>query len=188
MRLALKQESCKYDSNSNDYEKVVSQVSTFSGLSEFRTEKLKRHKTARLIGLLPFIAGCENAKRTSAMCLTMYLYAMFEGKEDFNHSLKDDESISARMSILENAMLSDGGCKKIIRIGMSLLELQMISGYKRDIEKDKEKGKYNPFTFSKWDYSSLESNLETFINENRNSEILSIMDVNDAKNNFWILV
>lgn len=103
-------------------------------------------------GLLPFIAGCKKPEPTALNHLSAYLIAAKGAKKEFFHSIENDENILNRLQCINHFM---GGNKRVLEKGMKLLALVMIHDYKKDVLKDKKRGKYNPVGEGVWNYSTL---------------------------------
>ncbi len=161
---------------------VCEKISNNFAFTQKQAEALLENKTARLIGELPFIAGCDEAERTSLTHLAVYLLAAESGRYVFDHCPADDKDIFNRLRLI---MSFKGGDKSILAHGMSKLALQMICGYNRDREKDALSGEYNPLNSGAWDFETLKEQLLKTIIENPCLEIDEIMNSNDAIRDWW---
>lgn len=145
-------------------------------------EALRANKIARLIAALPFLAACEDAARTSVAHLGTYLLSVRETKPYFNATAGDSASVSQRLWLLGDFR---GGDRKIIDRGLSLLALNMISDYKRDIEEDARLGKYNPLAAGDFDYKDTVMDLELGILKTPCPEMDEIVDMIMTPMTFW---
>lgn len=143
-----------------NWSSLVNQIAISFSLENDEKKLLSKSKVAKLIGALPFLAGCHESERTSLCHLSIYIIAMKGSKSAFNHNIEDDHYIMDRLSAINNFIDGD---EKIIKRGMSLLSLVMLHGYKRDIKKDKKLKKYNPISSGKWDYIKLVNELSSVV-------------------------
>ncbi|ORC35702.1 hypothetical protein B4O97_08655 [Marispirochaeta aestuarii] len=149
---------------------------------EFR-RKLEAKKTARLIGALPFLAGCEHAMQTSIQHVSIYVLAQLEGtKEFFLHTKEDDCCLEHR---LQPIMQFCGGDPGVITRGMNLLKLQMVAGYLRDMDKDMHNTKYNPVAAGVWNAEEIMEQLRSDILAHPHREMDEIMDLEESIRGFW---
>jgi hypothetical protein len=129
--------------------------STLSALaaSTFRfNERERAHlyasKTAQLIAAIPYLAGCLQAERTALSHLAVYILScQAETRAIFDHTPADNDLVMTRLASI---MQFTGGNRAIIKRGMSLLAIQMICGYNRDLAKDVASGEYNPLLDQAW--------------------------------------
>lgn len=110
---------------------------------------LKKKPVAKLIGAIPFLAGCDQPARTAVAHLGTYILSIRETKPFFNADPTDDGDILDRLRLIMNFR---GGDAEIIDKGMALLALNMLDDYKQDIQIDSALGKYNPVTSGAIDY------------------------------------
>jgi hypothetical protein len=125
-------------------------------MSEEETQKLKEKNVAKLIAALPFLAECEDAERTAVSHLGTYILSLRETKHYFNATSGDNDSVFKRLRLISNFK---GGKKEIIARGMSILALNMVDDYKRDVTLDEIIGKYNPVGDRAWDYEKTREKL-----------------------------
>ena len=130
-------------------------------MEEKEKNLFKNKDIAKLIGTLPFLAGCEDAERTAVSHLGIYVLSCRETKHYFNPTLSDNKKVFERLRLINNFK---GGNKEIIERGMSILALIMVTDYKRDIELDKAIGKYNPIGDSSFDFPSIQKELIEKVN------------------------
>jgi len=78
-----------------------------------------------------------------------------------------------------------GGNKKIIKRGLNLILLNMLSDYARDQEIDQKAGKYNPVTAGKIDYSKERERLTAQIKSVKLPYMDEILDPENAPLEFW---
>lgn len=169
--------------NSCRWKHLVEKTAYSFRLDEKERELLEKTKVAKLIGLLPFIARCKNPERTALNHLSAYHIAAKGAKETFYHSIDDDKDILLRLQCINHFM---GGDKKILEKGMKLLALVMIHDYKRDIEIDRSKGKYNPISSGRWNYLKLVEQLTNDINSIDTPEIDCIFKTQDTPFLIWM--
>lgn len=113
-----------------------------------KAAKFAANKTARLVAAIPYVAGCDHPDRTALAHLSTFILASSEScRHIFDHAPADDASPTARLAPIADFQ---GGDLKVIAQGMDLLAAIMINGYKRDVEKDRKSGEYNPFNLGNW--------------------------------------
>lgn len=120
---------------------IVESMSHAFRMTAEERSRFEAKTVARLIGAIPFLAGCDNPERTAVAHLGTYLLSVRETKPFFHPSAKDDEHILARLRL---GMSFQGGDSAIIDKGMAILALNMLNDYVRDIQIDAAMGKHNP--------------------------------------------
>ena len=122
-------------------------------MSEAEAGRFAANPVARLVGLLPFIAGCEDPARTALAHLATWVVANRGGARTiFDHGPADDREPLARLAPIADFR---GGDKKLIDEGLRRLGLSMVAGYERDRDKDRALGQYNPLNAGVWNYEDL---------------------------------
>jgi hypothetical protein len=119
-------------------------------------EAFAENRTARLIGTIPFAAGCEEPERTALAHLALYVTELRGGNGIGGHGRGDDRSLFARLRLLSSFI---GGDQEIIRHGMNYLALIMLVGYERSRSADDRNGVYNPLNDGSWDGAELKAGL-----------------------------
>lgn len=146
-------------------------------------EQLKNSRMAKLIAAVPFLAGCNKATETSFSHLSIYILSLDESSKDiYFHKPEDDEDIYSRLLPISNFI---GGDRNTIQCCLDLTALCMLSNYKKDMEKDKDIGKYNPIIAEKWDYETMSASLIKNIDNTITSEISAIYSKKDALERYW---
>lgn len=151
-----------------NWNNIVDETAISFRLTNDERRSLYSSRIARLIGALPFLAGCDEAERTSLAHIGTYLVAARGSKTTFNHNYNDDKGV---MNRLEEIGHFKGGNQAILEKGMKLLALNMVHGYMRDIEYDKSINKYNPISAGVWDYKLLVKSLTDDIKSIKCSEM-----------------
>lgn len=146
-----------------DYEALLRAVTQFTN-SEERYQDYQSDELLKLVGALPYLAGCSQPDRIALVHMVTFILMSTHGypKEAFLHSKLDDISLNHRLALLN--MFPDGN-KKIIQRGMDILALVMIQDHMNDLHEDLQAGKYNPFLARTWDYRSLRTDLISRIKE-----------------------
>ena len=145
-------------------------------------DRFTNNKVARLIGELPFIAGCEDAERTALAHLAIYITAIRGGRAIFDHTKDDNSDPLARLRL---GMSFKGGSPDIINHGMHLLALVMLEGYKRDQGKDRLSGEYNPLNDGSWDYEAMKEKITSVCLQNPCGKIDEIISMEDSILVIW---
>ena len=111
-------------------------------MTDAETKRFNDNRVARLVGLLPFIAACDDAERSSLSHLATFVVAnRGEARRAFDHAPADDVEPLARLRTISDFK---GGNEAVLSRGLALLGLCMISGYRRDVEIDDVFNNYNP--------------------------------------------
>ncbi len=127
-------------------------------MTEAESQALDSSKIAQLIGLLPFIAGCQDADRTALSHLAVWVQAKRGfARSVYDHRLADDSDPLRRLAPIATF---SGGDPAILEIGMARLALCMLESYRKDIEADQALGNYNPLASGAWDYPSMAGQLQ----------------------------
>jgi hypothetical protein len=124
-------------------------------------KRFKEKRIAKLIGSIPFLAGCKDAERTAVTHLGTYVLSCRETKHYYNANELDNETVFERLRLISTFK---GGNQRIIDKGMSLIALIMISDYRRDIGIDDAIGKYNPVGDGAFDFNMLQLELLEKVN------------------------
>jgi len=152
-------------------------------LTDGESRRFKANKVAKLIGLLPFAANCDDPERTALSHLATFLVAgSGEARSAFDHTPADDMEPLARLRTISDFK---GGDDAIIERGMALLCLCMVSGYERDAEKDSLSGEYNPVSAGTWNSISLKTELERTIYERPSGLLDALMTQEEARILVW---
>lgn len=144
-------------------------------------ERLRDNRTAKLITAIPYIAGCSNADRIAAQHLTTYLLAE-SAEVIFDHREGDDRDVFAR---LERISRFPDGKQNLIRRGMNLLALQMVTGYERNVQTDRARSVYNPIASGSWDGEELRARLVRRVRSVPSPEMDEILDLEHALRGNW---
>ena len=144
-------------------------------------EQLRNHTISELIASIPYLAGCENPERTAISNLAVYLMSLGATKSAFCATPEDDADVFARLRMARY----EGGDAAVIRRGMSLIALNMITDYRRDAEADLAAGKYNPIASGAWEYDQLHDELLQNILTVDCPQMDEISTVEEVKNSFW---
>jgi len=145
--------------------------------------KFQANSVAQLVGLLPFMAGCDDPERTALSHLATFVIAgRGESRTTFDHAPADDIEPLARLRTISDFK---GGDDATIERGMALLCLCMVSGYERDVEKDSRLGEYNPVAAGTWNAISLKSELDRTIAERPSGLLDAVMTQEQARILIW---
>ncbi len=174
--------TAKSRTSSCAWSEICDAISSTFKLSREAESRLRESKTARLIAELPFVAGCENPKRTALANLSVYILAATGGKEAFLHSPDDDWDVFARLRL---GMNHHGGNKRTLAHGMAVLALIMLHDYRRDEEDDLSTGKYNPLNSGVWNFQEKKNTLLRIIADNFDPAIEEIADTSEVSTIPW---
>ena len=138
---------------------------------------------ARLVGALPYVAGCKNPERTALSHLAVFILAsQKKARTVFDHAPSDDGDPLAR---LESISHFPGGDPAVIRKGMALLALLMLGGYEKDKAKDAASGEYNPLNAGAWKAEEMKTRLRAEAASTQAPELDAILSADDAVRGFW---
>jgi hypothetical protein len=152
-------------------------------MTDGETETFKANSIAKLIGLLPFIAGCEDAHRTSLAHLATFILAnRGQARGVFDHGPADDGDVLARLRTIADFK---GGDRALIDRGMALLGLCMLAGYRRNLAKDALTGEYNPAASGAWPGSAQEKTLKDALAAKPSVEMDAVFTLDLAVRGFW---
>lgn len=126
-------------------------------MTEGESARFVSNPVARLVGLLPFLAGCDEAERTALAHLATWGVAnRGRARAVFDHKPADDRDPLARLAPIADFA---GGDRAVIDAGMRRLALCMVAGYVRDRETDLAVGAYNPVAAGIWNADALRAEL-----------------------------
>lgn len=146
-------------------------------------ENMFTRETAKLIAAIPFLAGCRMPLRTAVIHAGLYYMAWNEGtRQYFYHREEDDCFLDSRLMPI--AGFSEGD-RRMIERGMNLLKLQMVAGYERDVDKDRNNNKYNPVASGRWDAVQLKKELIQAVEDVPCEKMDRIMNINTALYTWW---
>ena len=165
----------------NTWLETTDHVAREFGLADRSVCALRAKNIARLIGAIPFLAGCENPERTAIANLSHYVMSCGVGKELYAASPGNSTDVFGRLAPARYV----GGDSAIIRKGMSLIALNMLSDYRRDVELDASIGKYNPIGAGDWNYDEKLDELLTSISAVDSPEMDDIVEVHTIMNSLW---
>ncbi len=151
-------------------------------MSDEERKRFQAKDVARLIGAIPFLAGCEDAERTAVAHLGTYVLSYRETKRYFNATRADNLSPFERLRLGSNFK---GGDSAIIERGLSLLALHMFTDYRRDAAEDVFLRKYNPVSDGTFDHDELTADLKHRIESIICPEMDEIMDSEIGPLGFW---
>ena len=165
------------------WENILSRAAAVFNFGIEKKEELKSSRMAKLIAATPFLAGCNKAAEISFSHLSIYILSLDESAKDiYFHKPEDDEDIYSRLFPISGF---SGGNREIIKCCMDLMALCMLSNYKKDSEKDKLIGKYNPINNGKWNYETISAKLIENIDKSITTEILNIYTKEDSLKAYW---
>jgi hypothetical protein len=152
-------------------------------MTDEEATRFRANRVAKLVGLLPFLAGCDDAERSALSHLTVFVLAnRGQARRAFDHAPADDADVLARLRTI--ADFKDGDAALIGR-GMALLGLCMLAGYRRDVERDALLGEHNPVGSGVWDWDFQERSLRTSYEARASAEMDSVLTLNQALEGFW---
>ncbi|MFP4363648.1 MAG: hypothetical protein ACLFR1_07235 [Spirochaetia bacterium] len=160
---------------------IMETVADAFGMGLEEKARFQECRVAQLVAALPFLAKCEDPDRTAAAHLATYTLSV-RTRNIFTTKETDAGDIYRR---LETIKTFEGGDPQVIRRGMALLALNMLSDYKQGAEKDREQGKYNPVAEGLWDYEAEKRKLMKDIKSTQSSEIDTLLTAEQAIASDW---
>jgi hypothetical protein len=165
------------------WQEIASIIASSFAMSKARADKLRTSATAKLIAAIPFLAGCREPERTALAHLATYIVASDEAAQAvFDHKPGDDYDVFARLAPIAGF---EGGDPAIINRGMKLLAINLIAGYRRDLETDRSSGHYNPIRAGTWNADDKLLSLTSSIASIPCEEMDQIMTSERATNSWW---
>ncbi len=158
-------------------------IATSVRMTDGESERFRANKVAKLIGLLPFIASCDDPERTALSHLATFVIAgRGESRRVFDHSPADDVEPLARLRTISDFK---GGVDATVERGLALLCLCIISGYERDIELDSLLHRYNPLSSGEWNSTKTRGRLDVVLARSADPVMDLIMTQDDALQIYW---
>ncbi len=152
-------------------------------MTEAEINRFRANRVAKLIGLLPFIANCNDSGRTALAHLGTFVIAnRGEARRVFDHKPADDSAPLARLWAISGFK---GGDRAVIDRGMALLGLCMVSGYQRDAERDRLLDEYNPLVSGAWKGDATEQAFRSTLEATAAGAADLILSADDAIVTFW---
>ena len=164
-----------------EWENIAASVADAFRMDKEDSEWLQNKNLAKLIAAIPYLAGCEDPGRTAITHLGAYILSI-RIKTVANCQPTDDADLFRRLEMINNFI---GGDQDIIQKGMSLIALNMIADYARDIEEDRLFGKYNPVDSGAINYETEKAGLESIIKSIECREMDEIMSLDASVQGFW---
>lgn len=165
------------------WQDLAKRVADAFQMSADKAARLGANKTARLIAAIPYVAGCDHPDRTALAHLSTFILASSEScRRIFDHRLSDDASPTARLAPIADFQ---GGDKKVIAQGMDILAAIMVNGYKKDIEKDKKSGEYNPVLSGAWTTIAEKTGQYSGADQPVGSAYSSLISEEEVRGGFW---
>jgi len=165
------------------WEKLAVNIAASMRMTDDEFIKFRANSVARLVGLLPFMAGCDDPERTALSHLATFVIAgRGESRTTFDHAPADDIEPLARLRTISDFK---GGDDATIERGMALLCLCMVSGYERDGARDAQSGEYNPVASGAWNAVSIKEQLAAVLARNTGTTMDLVMTADDTVRIFW---
>jgi hypothetical protein len=164
-----------------EWENIAASVADAFRMDKEDSEWLMNKNLAKLIAAIPYLAGCDDPGRTAITHLGAYILSI-RIKTVANCQPTDDVNLLRRLEMINNFI---GGDQAIIQKGMSLIALNMIADYARDIEEDRMFGKYNPVDSGAFNYETEKKGLEYNIRSVECLEMDEIMSINESLTRGW---
>lgn len=142
----------------SEWMEIADRVGSAFRMTGDEKRSLSEGRIAKLIAATPFLAGCDEARRTAVAHLGSYILSIRpETKKYADCSKGDGAALLERFRLISNFK---GGDSRIIERSLNLLALNMVSDYRRDIEEDDRLGKYNPIAAGLWNFEEMVVDLQ----------------------------
>jgi hypothetical protein len=166
------------------WKNLVAIISTGFAMDQTRVRAFEANPTAKLIGALPYLAGCREPERCAVAHLAAFVVGGARGSARalFDHKKTDDYDVLARLAAISHF---EGGDPAVLGRGMKLLAIVMVSGYRRDAEKDAAAGRYNPVGSGAWNADEMITALKAEVAAAPNDAMDDIIDIGSAVRGFW---
>lgn len=152
-------------------------------MTDGEADSLRASRVARLVGLLPFLAGCDDAERTALSHLaTLVVAGRGQARAAFDHCPADDAEPLARLRTISDFK---GGDEAVISRGLALLGLCMAAGYRRDAEVDGLLGAYNPVLAAAEAASRAEATLRRALESGAPNDADTVLSIAEAEKGYW---
>jgi len=140
-------------------------------------------RVARLVAAIPYLSESEDPDRF-ALANLLTLHAATIVRDVFDHRPSDDAELLRRLASFKCGPGSD---ERILRYGLDLLALVMVSDYWNDAADDEVARKYNPFNSGAWDPESAQRVLLAGLSADAESAALydPYLTVKEAEESFW---
>jgi len=166
-----------------EWDGLVGNISEVFRMSAAEREHLAHSTTARLVGSLPFLAGCPNPTRVALSHLAIFILASGETtRRIFDHVPEDDRSPLIRLEPISHF---PGGDPAVVRKGMAILALRMLSGYDKDRNKDAAGGEYNPLNSGAWKKEEIAARLQAEAHSSKIPELDSFLETGTDAQEYW---
>jgi hypothetical protein len=160
---------------------ISNHVAETFGLSARRSAALRSKQIAQLIAAIPFLAGCDQPRKLAVKNLSHYVVSCGVGGQVYAATPDNSRDLFGRLAPAEYV----GGDQRIVLRGMSLIALNMLADYKRDLELDRSIGKYNPVGDGSWDYEQKRAELTANIDAVDCPDMDKLVDAHTIQNVFW---
>lgn len=171
------------DFDKSQWMDLVERIGTLFNFSELEKKSFSRNRLAKLIGSIPFLAGCDEPERTALTNLTItYLASHSAGKDVFSHNFSDNRSLFKRLDPINNFI---GGNREIINRALDLLAVIMLSDHKKDLESDLAADKYNPLSSGIWNFDQEIERIRMRIERYDCPEMDEIINFQEALAFWW---
>lgn len=152
-------------------------------MTDGESARFRSSRVARLVGLLPYLAGCEDAERTALSHLaTLVIAGRGEARRAFDHCPADDVEPLARLRTISDYK---GGDETILSRGLALLGLCMAVGYRRDAEADRLLGAYNPVLKAPETAGEAEATLRQALAAGAPNDADAVLSLAEAEKGYW---
>ena len=178
--VARRTETGSYDEA--DWTDLLDRITDIFKMEEARRSTLNSNPVFRLVGALPFLAGCDEPKRTALSHMAIFLLASSDAAKDiYAHNFRDSSVLQRRLEPISHF---SGGNPRIIERGMHLLTLAMLSDHLYDAESDKSLNKLNPVAAGHWDADEIMDRIRRELEVNACPEMDEILNPNLLPN-YW---
>jgi len=165
------------------WNKLVTTTAEAYSMDPTERERLLQSTAAKIVGSLPFLAGCAKPERVALSHLAVFVLASRgNARQVFDHAPEDDRDPLVRLEPISHF---PGGDPAVVRKGMALLGLLMLGGYDKDRKKDAKSGEYNPLNAGAWKKEEIAARLRAEANSTKVQELDDLTTTDEAVRGFW---
>lgn len=124
------------------WQELQTYVIKSTSLNNQEQELLSQSLVAKILGAIPYLAGCDNPDQLAVLEVSLYIVAM-RNKELFSH--REKQTIRERINTGFLSPLREGD-PNIVDFGLTLLELISLNDHKSDLTSDLLNEHSNPLT------------------------------------------
>jgi len=168
------------------YEILVENIAKTMNLTKAEKNKLLKNKAARLVASTPYLAEADDVERKAATRLLIFVAGSMHGRKLHVYNCRPKDTLNKLWQRIDYICPCDPtGDYHIINAARYRLMYLQLADFKRDLDDDSGKGKYNPFA----DHASIcdmdELYNDVIKHQTINDKIDTILPIEDARAGWW---